>query len=259
MEVGLIMLAGGLVAGSLGSLLGLGGGILIVPLLTLGFELPLRDAVGVSLVCVVATSAASAGVFLERGMADLRLAMRLELFSAVGAVVGGLVAFALDERLLAGLFAGLMLYVAFTMIRRAIHPGEEAAEASTAGTERPRRFTVGAIGSVGGGVLSALLGIGGGALMVPLMHLVMGLPLRVAAATSGLMIGVTAAASGIVYLLKGGIDPYVLGPTAVGVFAGAMGMSRAAGRVDVRVLRGAFVVVLLYIAARMALRALAQS
>src|SRR6186997_3008462 len=110
MVVGLLMLAGGVAAGVFGSLLGLGGGLLIVPLLSIGFGLPLREAVGVSLVCVIVTSSASAGVFLQRRQADLRLGMLLELFTAMGAIAGGLVAFLLDERVIAALFAGLLVY-----------------------------------------------------------------------------------------------------------------------------------------------------
>ena len=117
MLVGLLMLAGGAVAGVFGSLLGLGGGVLIVPLLTLGFGLPLREAVGVSLVCVIMTSSAAAGVYLERHVANLRLGMSLELFTAIGALVGGSVAFLLDEQVLAGLFSILLFYVAITMFR----------------------------------------------------------------------------------------------------------------------------------------------
>ncbi len=96
MDTALLMLGGGIAAGVFGSLLGLGGGVLIVPILTLGFNMPLRDAVGVSLVCVIVNSGASAGVFLERRTANLRLGMLLELFTASGAIVGGLVAFLLD-------------------------------------------------------------------------------------------------------------------------------------------------------------------
>src|SRR5436305_13544623 len=105
------MVAAGAAAGAFGSLLGLGGGILIVPLLTLGFGLPVREAVGVSLVCVIMTSGASAAVYLEREVANLRLGMVLELFTATGAVVGGAIAFLLDEQLLAGLFALMLIYV----------------------------------------------------------------------------------------------------------------------------------------------------
>ena len=104
--------------------------------------------------------------------------------------------------------------------------------------------------------MSALLGIGGGLIKVPLMNLAMGVPLRVATATSNMMIGITASASAIIYLLRGGIDPYVAGPTAVGVFVGASIGSRTAQRVDVRVLRMLFVVVLLITAWQMAVRAI---
>src|SRR5687768_14305185 len=120
MEIGLAMLAGGVVAGALGSLLGLGGGILIVPLLTLGFGLDLRSAVGVSLVCVIMTSSAAAGVLLEGHVANLRLGLMLELFTAIGALIGGSIAFLVDGRILSLLFAALLGYVAFSMIRAAL-------------------------------------------------------------------------------------------------------------------------------------------
>lgn len=270
------MIAGGAAAGLFGSLLGLGGGILLVPLLTLGFGLPLRVAVGVSLVSVIVTSSAAAAVYLERHAANLRLGMTLELFTAFGAIVGGLLAFALDERELAGLFAVLLVYVAATMLRRRDPgPATEAAIATpvdgpAAPTDRAervldrlsgpgyrtRRLGIGVIGSVGAGIISALLGIGGGIVKVPLMHLVMGVPLRVATATSNLMIGITASASAIIYLFRGGLDPYVAGPTAIGVFLGASVGSRVAHRVDVRLLRFLFSAVLLYTAWQMLVKAL---
>lgn len=261
METWLLMLAGGFAAGVFGSLLGLGGGILIVPLLTLGFNLPLRDAVGVSLACVVATSAIGAATFLERRIADLRLAMLLELFTAAGAIAGGLIAFALDEQLIAGLFAVMLLYTAATMVRRAFRPDPaEALAGDTADTTpRPRNLPLGAAGGVFGGVVSALLGIGGGVVIVPVLHVAMGAPLRVATATSTVMIAVTAAASAIVYLIRGAIDPYVLAPTAVGVFAGALVGSRSAQRIELRVLRVLFIVVLVYTAMLMINRAIAPT
>ena len=273
MEVGLLMLAGGVAAGAFGSILGLGGGILIVPLLTLVFGLPLREAVAVSLVCVIVTSSASAGVYLERRQANLRLGMVLELFTAAGAIIGGSIAFLIDERLLAGLFAILLVYVAATMaggLRRQTVPepitDDETPPASPAPepAARPQadmgyradRLPLAAAGSVGAGVASALLGIGGGLIKVPLMHLVLGVPLRIATATSNLMIGITASASAIVYLLRGGIDAYVAGPTAVGVFVGASLGSRLGHRIGQRALRLLFVVVLLYTAIEMARRGL---
>lgn len=270
MEIGLLMLVGGVAAGVFGSLLGLGGGLLIVPLLTIGFGLPLREAVGVSLVCVIVTSSAAAGVYLERRLANLRLGMVLELFTAIGAIGGGLVAFLIDERLLAALFAGLLVYVAFTMVRSrsAAAAADEAAPAivdagplaaglssSVGGSPLVHRFPAGIAGSVGAGVVSALFGVGGGIVKVPVMHLVMGVPLRVATATSNLMIGITASASAIVYLLRGGIDVHAAGPTALGVFVGATLGSRLGRRVNLDVLRLLFVAVLLFTAFEMARRA----
>ena len=289
MAVGLLMIAGGVGAGIFGSLLGLGGGILIVPLLTLGFGLPLREAAGVSLVSVIVTSSAAASVYLQRHTANLRLGMTLELFTAIGALVGGIVAFTLSDRVLAALFAVLLAYTAVTMIRRrnAAPPGPTQAisqpqSPSTAGSQaqggapgsrtvllatadtldrlsgpgyRIRNLGRGIVGAVFAGLVSAVLGVGGGIVKVPVMNLVMGVPLRIATATSNLMIGVTATASAIVYVIRGGMDPLVVGPIAVGVFIGASVGSRIAPRVDVRVLRLLFVLVLVYTATQMLLRA----
>ena len=218
--VGLLMLAGGAAAGVFGSLLGLGGGILIVPLLTLGFGLDLREAVGVSLVSVIMTSSVAAGVYLERHVADLRLGMRLELFTAIGALVGGSIAFLIDERWLSVLFAALArVRRHLDAARRDVSSDDEPGCASRPAYE-VRNLPIGVVGSTGAGVASALLGVGGGIIKVPLMHLAMGVPLRVATATSNLMVGITAAASAVIYLIHGEIDPYVAGPTAIGVFLG---------------------------------------
>jgi hypothetical protein len=307
MTAGLILLAGGAAAGLFGSLLGLGGGLLIVPLLTLGFGVPLREAVAVSLVSVIVTSSAGASVYLRRHVANLRLGMVLELFTAVGALAGGLIAFLLEERVLAGLFAVLLTWVAVSMARQGAAPAGEpvivapepapddeepavpdaldpiateaaahavapwvaaavapvpVADAPDLATRlsgpgyRVRRMRFGMAASVGAGVVSALLGVGGGIVKVPVMHLAMGVPLKVATATSNMMIGVTAMSSAVIYLLRDEIDPYVAGPTALGVFAGASLGSRIASRVDVRILRWLFVAVMAYTAFEMARRAL---
>jgi uncharacterized protein len=274
--IGLLMVGGGVAAGAFGSLLGLGGGVLIVPLLTLGFGLPLREAVGVSLICVIMTSSAAAGVYLERHLANLRLGMTLELFTATGALIGASIAFLLSERLLSILFAALLLYVAVTMLRAGSPEADvdvadepDHAERPARDATRPRRAVVerlsgdvyrvrnlgpGLLGSIAAGLASALFGIGGGIVKVPVMHLVMGVPLRIATATSNLMIGITAAASAVIYAIHGGIDVFVAGPTAIGVFVGATAGSRFGHRVDLRYLRWLFVIVLFYTAVQMLLR-----
>ena len=269
MTVWLLMVAGGAAAGLFGSLLGLGGGVLIVPLLTLGFGLPLQQAVGVSLIAVIMTSSASSGVYLERHLANLRLGMTLELFTAIGALIGGSIAFLLDERLLEGLFALILVYVALTMLfgghetvgdtetpPAAPAPVEPTTADGLSGDGyRVQRLGIGLVGSTGAGVASALFGIGGGIIKVPVMHIAMGVPLRVATATSNLMIGITASASALIYLARGGIDPYVAGPTAIGVYLGATLGSRISHRVDPKVLRLLFVAILGYTAVQMWLKA----
>jgi uncharacterized membrane protein YfcA len=251
------MIAGGAAAGLFGSLLGLGGGVLIVPLLTLVFGLELREAVGVSLVSVIMTSSVAAGVYLERHVADLRLGMRLELFTALGALVGGSIAFLIEERLLALLFAGLLAYVAVSMLRARTAEEGAVAASDDALAGSVRNMPLGLVGATGAGVVSALLGVGGGIIKVPLMHLGMGVPLRVSTATSNLMVGITGAGGAVIYLIHGEIDPYVAGPTVIGVFLGASLGSRVAHRIDLRVLRWLFVAVLLYTAIQMLLRVVA--
>ena len=282
----LLLVGCGIGAGVFGSLLGLGGGTLVVPILTLGFGFPLIKAVGVSLICVIVTSGAAAGVYLERRVANLRLGMTLELFTATGAMVGGLIAFLVPERAIELVFAGLLAYVSLTMARRKdapsdpepvdpVEPIASGLEAAAAATDdgpflgrqpfletlsgpgyRVHRIGFGIVGSIVAGLSTALLGIGGGTVKVPVMHVAMGVPLRVATATSNLMMGITASASAIIYLIRGGIDPYAASPTAIGVFIGASIGSRAAHRIDLRILRGLFVVILLYTAWQMLQRGL---
>ena len=310
MELTLLLAVGGILAGGFGALLGLGGGILVVPLLTLGFGLPFREAAAISLMGVITTSSSSAAVYLRRRTANLRLGLTLELFTATGALVGGLVAFALSERMLAGLMAAMLIYTAWTMLRRALSERRDAAgaaapapargaapaadpavpadpAAAVAGADPPagdpptvgapvspstargsyvaalggsdyvvRRLPFGAALAFAAGILSALLGVGGGVVQVPAMNLVMGVPLRVSTATSNLMMGVTASAGALVYVLRGQVDPYVAGPVVVGVFLGAVSTSRVAHLVPTRILRLLFVVVLCYTAFEMASRAL---
>ncbi len=297
MIAGLGLFAGGAAAGLFGSLLGLGGGILLVPLLTLGFGRPLREAVAVSLVSVIVTSSASASVYLQRHVANLRLGMVLEVFTAGGALVGGLITFLLPAAVLQALFAILLIWVAVSMLRRrdpaapvpvAIDddragvplddpgsgPSAGVVAGATAGPtldvpEHPglaaslsgegylvRRLPFGMAGALGAGVVSALLGVGGGIIKVPVMHLIMGVPLKVSTATSNMMIGVTATSSAVIYLLRDQINPYVAGPVAAGVFVGASLGARIINRVNVDLLRWLFVVVLLVTAVQMALKAL---
>jgi hypothetical protein len=265
MESELLLFASGVCVGVLAALLGLGGGVLIVPLLTLGFGESLPRAIGTSLVAVVATSAGAAAHYVRTGRADVRLGFTLEIGTVLGAAAGGLLAGLLADRVLAGLFAGLMAYVALSLLRQsfatpddaeadeAVDPAAPQGEGAPA--YRARRLPLALGGSVGAGAMSAVLGIGGGVVKVPLMRLVMGVPMHVAVATSNFMIGVTAAAGAYAYLFRGDIEPMVAAPLALGVMAGAGVGARVAPRVHARWLTILFVIVSVWVAVEMGLRA----
>ncbi len=278
----LALLALGLVAGGLGALLGLGGGVLVVPALVLGFGVDIRVAVATSLVAVVATSTAAGSVTTGRGLANLRLGMTLEVFTTLGGIAGSLAALAVPQQAL-GAVLGVLLLVTATLLLRGREaatpkPGTpqrgDAVEAS--GVEahgqlageyydahqgalvpyRVERVALGAAVSFVAGVLSGLLGIGGGFLKVPAMTLGMKVPFKVAAATSTFMIGVTAATSLFIYFSKGLLLPALAGPVALGVVGGALAGTAMARRVSATLLRRALAVVVLLVAGQLLWRAL---
>ncbi len=257
----LLLALAGVGAGTFGAMLGLGGGVLIVPLLTLAFGYPLVVAAGASLVAVIATSASAAAHYVRTGQADIRLGLLLEISTVIGALVGGLLAGLLPERVLALAFALLLAYVAVTLGRRAFaardHAPETANEESfTHPAVPPRVLAPAMLGAGGAGILSSLLGIGGGIVKVPLVHLVVGRSMRVSVATSNFVIGVTAAAGAYPYLARGDVDPAVAGPVVLGVAVGSALGARLSGRIDARLLAVVFVVVLAVTAFEMARRGL---
>jgi len=243
--VGLLVLGGG--AGFLGSVLGLGGGIVLVPGLTILFGFPLRAAVAVSLVGIAATSAAASANYLEAGRVDVPLALRLEIPAVAGAIAAGLTARMVPEAILYLAFATVVLYAAAAMA----DPGPSRRGPPAEGPGEIRRLGVGAAVSGGAGVASALLGIGGGVAKVPIMHLVMGVPLQVATGTSAFMVGMTAAAGGWIHWLQGELAAGAAAPVALGVLAGSHLGSRTSDRIPDRALRWVLAAVLLYVAARM--------
>lgn len=261
----MLLFAGGVAGGLFGAVLGIGGGVLIVPLLTLAFNVPLPAAVAVSLVCVVATSTGAAAWNVRAGRADVRLAIFLEVGTVLGALAAGLAAPGVPDRALAGAFAILMVYVGIAMTRP--EPAVSAASAADATIDpsapdgpgapayRSHRLPQGVTGSVGAGIVSALLGVGGGVVKVPLLRLVMGVPLHVASATSNYIIGVTAAAGAFPYLMRGQVDAAIAGPMVLGVAVGAAAGAALAPRLHARWLGLLFAVVAAYVAIQMAMRA----
>ncbi len=255
-------------AGLLGSLLGFGGGVIIVPALTLLLEMDIRFAIGASIISVIATSTASSSAYLRKGLVNLRVGMFLELAMVGGALAGALAVGWVPKSWLYLLFAGMLLFSAVAMLRRggseaAPVPDDSLADAlrlhgsyfdDATGRSvcyrvaRPRlgfaiMFFVGAA--------SGMLGAGAGALRVPATDLAMRLPMKVSAATSTFMLGVTATASAGVYFARGDIDAFIAAPVAAGVLAGSSIGSTLLGRINTRVLRWVFVLVLCWIGVEM--------
>lgn len=258
--VSVLLVVLGFFAGLLGALTGIGGGILLSPILALHFGIPIRQAIGTSLVAVITTSAASSSVHLQRHTTDIRLGMTLELATAFGAAVTAYLVGYFNRSALEGLFAAFLLYSSFTILWRGgkVKP-EEALAAEANGKQNggqfaipayePQRYPLGLSMSLVAGALSGLLGIGGGPIKVPLMYIFMKVPLMVATATSNFMIGVTAAASAMVYYRRGDILVEIAAPLAVGVFLGSLLGARLAPRIHNRHLAYLLVAIMLYLAA----------
>jgi uncharacterized protein len=254
MLTALLLVILGFAAGLLGALTGIGGGVLLTPMLALHFGIPIREAIGASLVAVITTSAASSSVHLQRHTTDIRLGMTLELATALGAAVMAYLVGYFNRSALEGLFAAFLLYSSIMILRKQgkANPDEGAAPALNGDIVIPpyetQRYPLGLGASLIAGALSGLLGIGGGPIKVPVMFIFMNVPLMVATATSNFMIGVTAAASAIVYYRRGDIEPQTAAPLAVGVFLGSLLGARLASRIDTRIVMYLLVAVMLYLA-----------
>ncbi|HZZ44229.1 MAG TPA: sulfite exporter TauE/SafE family protein [Tepidisphaeraceae bacterium] len=261
-----------LVAGLLGSLLGFGGGIIVVPALTLLLHIDFRYAAGAAIISVIATSSGAAAAYVREHMTNLRVAMVLEIATTTGAISGAYVAGVVSQRWLYIIFGIVLGYSAVMMFRkRESHASEDAprdriadrlglhdsyydeAEGRTI-TYRVTHTPIGFGLMYVAGVVSGLLGIGSGSLKVPAMDLAMRLPIKVSTATSNFMIGVTAAASAGVYFARGDIDPFIVAPVATGVLLGATVGSRLLSKIHSSTIRAMFVVVLLFISVQMIYR-----
>ena len=228
-----------ILAGLIGAVFGLGGGILIIPFLTLVEGVPVPYAIGASIVSVVATSSASAATFVQDRLTNLRLGMFLEVGTVLGAITGAFVAGFLAPSILFVLFGLMLIYASAIMIagRRIDFPsgvvpdktaqklrlGSEYFDPATGATSRYEvTNTLRTLGISGiAGVVSGLLGVGGGIISVPTMNLLSKVPVKVASATSNFMIGVTAAASSTVYFVRGDVQPLLVAPLMIGVVIGA--------------------------------------
>lgn len=266
LEFTFLVWLGSLGAGFLGALTGLGGGMVIVPLLALAFGVDIRYAIGASLVSVIATSSGAAAAYVREGYSNVRLGMLLEIATTTGALLGALVAAQLPLGVIAIVFGMVLLFSALLSGRPHAErivtgPGDPLAARlrlnSTYPTPQGRQVygvqhVVAGFGLMGlAGVLSGLLGIGSGAFKVLAMDQVMRLPFKVSTTTSNFMIGVTAAASASVYLSRGYVDPGLTMPVMLGVLPGSILGARVLSIAKTSYLRIVFTIVIVVLAAEM--------
>jgi uncharacterized membrane protein YfcA len=269
-----------LVAGLLGSALGVGGGFIIVPMLTLALHLPIHVAIGSSLVAIVANSCTAAGVYAKARLTNVKLGLFLETATIPGAIVGGLAVAVIAPSILSALFGLVLLYVAYTMVVRRNLMSEDVPSAdnsvapdNTTGnlfsslassyydqnlgkvvTYKMKRVPAGLGGGFFAGFLSSLLGIGGGIIKVPVMHLVMGLPMKAAIATSAFMIAITTTVGALLYHYNGYVYPFIVAPLVIGIVIGARLGVELTKRVRGILLRRIFGVLLFLVALLMFLK-----
>lgn len=266
LELSGILAAASFLAGFLGALSGLGGGVVIVPLLVLVFGVDIHYAMGASLVSVIATSSGAAAAYVREGISNVRIGMFLEIATTLGAIVGAILASGSPTRLLAVIFGLVLLYSAGMSIRRRKPSVRENPPDRIAGflrldgampdngqlvPYRTRRVPLGFGLMFGAGTLSGLLGIGSGAVKVLAMDEAMQIPFKVSTTTSNFMIGVTAAASAGIFLSRGYIHPALVMPVTLGVLAGAVLGARFLKRARVKTIRVIFAVVIATLGAEM--------
>jgi uncharacterized membrane protein YfcA len=243
----------GFAAGLLGAIAGIGGGLLVIPFLTVYFGVPIHQAVGTSLMAVIATSTATSSVYVERHVTDIRLGMTLELGTTVGAVIAAIAAVFIPRKILAILFVCLLVYTGVSLIKRAWFGRKQKAD-PVIPSYTAHNYPAGLGVSVLAGGISGLLGVGGGLIKVPAMYLFMGVPLRVAAATSNFMIGVTASASAFIYWGRGEVRLDLAAPIIVGVFLGSVFGARLAPKLRSSFVLGLLIFITLFMAVQMILK-----
>ena len=266
LEFTLLVGLGSFAAGLLGALTGLGGGVVLVPLLALAFHVDIRYAIGASLVSVIATSSGAAAAYVREGFSNIRIGMFLEIATTLGALAGALIATRVAPSAIGIVFGLMLLYSSYLSFRR--HDGDGAAlppdplatrlklngaypgpdgEISYNAQHVPAGFAL----MFGAGTLSGLLGIGSGAVKVLAMDQAMRIPFKVSTTTSNFMIGVTAAASAGIYLQRGYIQPALAMPVMLGVLAGSLIGARILVRAQAGVLRTVFSAVIVLMGVEM--------
>jgi len=266
LEFSLLVCGSSLIAGLVGALTGLGGGVVLVPLLSLFFKVDIRYAIGASLVSVIATSSGAAAAYVKEGFSNIRIGMFLEIATTLGALLGANLAARVSTHAIAIVFGVVLLFSAYfsrkprSQAEREVPPDPFATRLRLNGSfpdsDGPRSYNVQHVPTgwalmFGAGALSGLLGIGSGAMKVLAMDQAMKIPFKVSTTTSNFMIGVTAAASAGVYLNRGYIDPGLVMPVMLGVLAGSLLGARILVKVHTKWLRLGFSLVIVLLAIEM--------
>lgn len=262
MEI-LAIFIGGLVAGFFGALVGLGGGVIMVPLLNLLFGLPIKTAVATSLCAVCATSIGGTARYLRDNLADVRIGLFLEMTTIIGAIAGGLIAIIINAQIISIAFAVVLLYTSLSMLTRLNDREKPVALNDNHEISSGMKFSALGLSSIAG-MVSALLGVGGGVVQVPILHLVLRYPIKAAVATSTFMIGMTAASGTLVYFiaqLKGAveyllIDYRAIAPLIIGTLIGSNLGALTAGKLKAKIIKIIFIIALLYAGLRIGLQGL---
>lgn len=266
LEFSILVFVGSWIAGFIGALTGLGGGVVLVPLLTLFFKVDIRYAVGASLVSVIATSSGAAAAYVKEGFSNIRIGMFLEIATTIGALLGAYLATRVSTQAIAIVFGLVLLFSAYfsrkprSQAQRDIPPDRWATklrlngsfpEAGGSRNYNVQHVPTGWALMFSAGTLSGLLGIGSGAMKVLAMDQAMKIPFKVSTTTSNFMIGVTAAASAGIYLSRGYIDPGLAMPVMLGVLAGSLMGARILVKLHVKWLRLGFSLIILLLAFEM--------
>ncbi|MFZ4863327.1 sulfite exporter TauE/SafE family protein [Sphingobacterium sp. Mn56C] len=267
-----ILLVGAYLAGLLGSLTGLGGGVIVIPMLTLMFHVDLRYAIGTALLASIATSSGAASAYVKEGITNIRLGMLLEIATTLGAVIGAMIAIFMPTNTIAIIFGVVLIFSALMTVRKKNEQpelvGSPLAEKLKLNSSYPvngEKIPYKLSNVTGGfslmtvaGMLSGLLGIGSGSLKVLAMDTMMKIPFKVSTTTSNFMIGVTAAASAVVYLQRGYMDPGIAFPVIIGVLGGALTGAKILPKINPKTLRIIFAVAITLVAIQMMVNGVQQ-
>ncbi len=263
-----------IIAGLIGSIFGVGGGIILVPLLVFVFNIPIRIAAGISIVSIIATSLMGSSVYLKSEITNVKLGAILQAAMSTGSIIGALISVYASEEIISLAFSFMLFYASYMMIRSAQSSDKElntsegiASQLKLDGTFLDKsegrivnygvkNLAKGFFISILGGMIAGMLGVGGGLINVPVISMLMGAPIKVAIATSNFIIGITAVSGSIVYFIRGLVDPLIVAPVVIGIVIGAFIGANYMPKIRNITLKRLFSLYLIYTAVRLILRSL---